>query len=99
MSWLNKLTPEQEALLPQQRDKWIRLGLSTEPANRVEAEQGVRQAYEAAGLPAPQFMIWVDSPYAGAFAQAIAPNIISATLAAFGVGAQVWAQVWDQVRA
>ena len=98
MPRIDKLTPEQAALLPVKRDEWISHGLSTEPANRADAERGVRLAYEAAGLPHPQFFIWVDSPYAGAFAQALAPSIIANALTA-AVGAQVGAQVGDQVGA
>src|SRR5205814_316376 len=74
------------------RDEWLAYGLSTEPANRAEAEAGVRAAYEAAGLDAPKFMIWVGSPWAGAVAQAIAPQIIEKM-----VGDQVGGQVEDQV--
>ncbi len=95
MNRLEQLTPEQAALLPEQRDKWIRLGLSTQPAKRPEAERGVRLAYQAAGLESPRFIIWVDSPYAGAFAQAIAPEVISAAVGGAS-GAQVGAQVGDQ---
>ena len=98
MPRIDKLTPEQAALLPVKRDEWISHGLSTEPANRADAERGVRLAYEAAGLPHPQFFIWVDSPYAGAFAQALAPSIIANALTA-AVGDQVGDQVWDQVGA
>jgi hypothetical protein len=101
---IEKLTAEQEALLPVVRDKWLASGLSTQPANRAEAERGVRLAYQAAGLELPQFILWAQSPYAGAWMQAIAPGIIETALRAAKmpktkaqVGAQVGAQVRDQV--
>lgn len=99
-----KLTAEQEAILPRKKDEWVEHGLSTAPANRAEAERGVRLAYEAAGLDHPRFFIWVDSPYAGAFAQALAPSVIEAALepvdkAGVQIGAQVRVQVGVQVRA
>jgi hypothetical protein len=65
---LEALTPEQEALLARVRDEWLRIGLATGPADQPAAEEGVRQAYQAAGLPSPARMVWVDSPLAGAIA-------------------------------
>lgn len=69
MDRLDKLTPEQEAMLPRIRDEWIGHGLNTDPANRPEAEDGVRQAYISGGLEPPKKIIWFDSPLAGAVAQ------------------------------
>jgi len=111
---IEKLTDEQAARLPEVAAEWISHGMSTEPANRPAAEDGVRAAYRAAGLEPPRFMIWVGSPYAGAFAQAIAPYYVAAALGVLAgepipaspesdqvgvqVGDQVGDQVWDQVR-
>jgi hypothetical protein len=55
---IEKLTKRQEAMLPRVRDEWLRIGLSTEPADRADAEAGVREAYAAAGLAAPSLFIW-----------------------------------------
>ena len=91
---IDTLTVEQEAMLAQVRDEWTAVGLSTEPASRPAAEEGVRQAYRRAGLEPPSVVIWLGSPYAGCVA--------SAMLNPDQVGAQVWdqvrAQVWAQVR-
>ena len=87
---IDTLTVEQEAMLAQVRDEWLAVGLSTEPASRPAAEEGVRQAYRRAGLEPPSVVIWLDSPYAGCVA--------SAMLSQDQVRAQVWGQVWDQVR-
>lgn len=73
---ITKLTPEQESLLPVIRDEWIAHGLSTEPANRKEAELGVCETYAAADLEPPKIFIWCDSPWTGAIAQAVTPLII-----------------------
>ena len=73
---IESLTPEQEALLPEIRDEWIALGLSTDPANRPEAEEAINTSYKVAGLEVPQWIIWMDSPFAGALAQAVLPDII-----------------------
>ena len=95
---IERLTPDQEALLPVVRDEWLAHGLSTERANRPEAERGVRLAYEAAGLEPPPFIFWMDSPYAAAWAQALAPEIIASAAVGGANRAQVGDQVWDQVR-
>ena len=94
---IEKLSAEQEVVLAQVRDEWTAVGLSTEPADRPAAEEGVRQAYRRAGMEPPSVVIWLGSPYAGCVA--------SAMLSQDQVGAQVWdqvrgqvgAQVWDQV--
>ncbi len=100
MNRIEKLTPDQLTLLPQQRDKWIKAGLSTEPANRQRAEEGVRKAYRAAGLEPPRVIIWLDSPLAGAYGQALTGVLLSelAKRPQDQVGTQVWDQVWTQVR-
>ena len=84
---IDTLTVEQEAMLAQVRDEWTAVGLSTEPANRPAAEEGVRQAYRRAGMEPPSVVIWLGSPYAGCVASAMLSQD------------QVWAQVWAQVRA
>ena len=59
---IEKLTPEQESKFEFYADKWLKIGLSTEPANRAEAEDGVRLTYECAKLSPPKSIVWVDSP-------------------------------------
>lgn len=65
MKKIDKLTPEQEALMEVYRDKWLKIGLCTEPANRPLAEEGMRLAYKCAGLEPPKQILWADSPLAG----------------------------------
>ena len=60
---ITELTQEQKACFPEFIDKWTRIGLSTEPANRPEAEAGVVEAYRVAGLAAPK-IVWCTSPLA-----------------------------------
>ena len=87
---IENLTPQQEAMLAEVRDEWLAVGLSTEPADRAAAEEGVRQAYRRAGLKPPSVVIWLDSPIAGC--------VGAAMLQQDQVWAQVRAQVEDQVR-
>ena len=61
---IEKLTPEQTARFPEFVDKWIKIGLSTEPADRPRAEAAIRLMYEAGGLLPPEKIVWFDSPMA-----------------------------------
>lgn len=61
---IESLTPEQEALLPVYRDKWIKIGLDTKRADRPKTESLIKQAYEVAGIKAPTKFTWFDSPRA-----------------------------------
>jgi len=67
---IEKLTKEQEAKIPEYRDKWIKVGLSTERCNRPEAEKWVKEAYKVAKLTPPERILWFDSPQSCAQAQA-----------------------------
>ncbi len=54
------LTPEEARELERVRLKWIAELVSTKPANRKRAEQGVRLTYRAAGLREPRYFLWFD---------------------------------------
>ena len=98
---LTRLTPEQEALLPVVRDEWIAHGLSTAPADRAAAQDGVRDAYRTAALQPPQIFVWLGSPMAGCIGAAMLAGLPKKAQVGDQVGDQVWdqvrAQVWDQV--
>lgn len=61
---ITELSPEQEKMLVEYRDSWIRLGRSTEPVNRAELEAAYRDCYEMAKEPYTG-TIWALSPWAG----------------------------------
>ncbi|MEH1826576.1 MAG: DUF6745 domain-containing protein [Nostoc sp.] len=63
MSLIEKLTPEQEALIPVYREKWRAIALSTERIDREKAAKAVKVAYAAFGFEEPD-IIFCDSPYA-----------------------------------
>ncbi|MEH2441909.1 DUF6745 domain-containing protein [Nostoc sp.] len=67
MSLIEKLTPEQEALIPVYREKWRAIALSTERIDREKAAEAVKIAYAAFGFEVAE-IIFCDSPYA-AFSQ------------------------------
>ena len=67
---ITQLTKAQEARLPEFIKKWTDIGLSTEPANRIEAEKGIIAAYKSVGLEAPK-IVWCDSPLTQGLTKAI----------------------------
>jgi hypothetical protein len=59
---LIELTAKQKSLLPAYRDKWIKIGLSTEPCDFERAKEAAARAYRAAGLTPPRKWALADSP-------------------------------------
>ena len=100
---IEKLTKEQEALLPVVRDEWVKfcLGGDTE-INRKVAADGIRWIYGLAKLDSP-FVIFVDGPmacqYAVLFIKAMMKDKKLTDQVGAQVGDQVGAQVGDQVMA
>ena len=64
MSWTDRhvVTPELMAALEAARAKWEALRRSTRRADRQAAEAGVITAYASAGLQAPRYIVWSQSP-------------------------------------
>ena len=58
---IDKLTPEQEAQLPNYRDKWISIGRDTSPSDRPRAEAAIKSIYKQERLKEP-VIIWCQSP-------------------------------------
>lgn len=61
MAKINSLTPEQEKALIAHREYWLKVGLSTEPSNRIASERVITDFYQRRGLNKPYFW-WCDGP-------------------------------------
>lgn len=83
---IEKLTKAQIDRFPEFVEKWTKIGLSTDPADRKRAEAGILKAYRLAGLPNPQKIIWTTSP------------LVNGTIAILKKGASVRTSVWASVR-
>jgi hypothetical protein len=59
---ITELTREQEQSLPEFRDLWLNIGLSTEPLNPAKVLEAVALAYTLAGLRPPQFALFARGP-------------------------------------
>jgi hypothetical protein len=88
--------PGEDAALAARADGWLALGLAAVPADRADAEAGVRQAYEFAGLRAPQRIEWHGSPSSGARA---AHRLVAAGESGAPARAQVRTRPWATARA
>ena len=62
MKRITELTEEQRARLGEWREKWIKVGLSTEKMDLEKFKEGVVGCYEAAKLAPPKIVIKVPSP-------------------------------------
>ena len=65
MKKISSLTKEQENLLSVYRDRWLKIGLSTESGNEEIGTEAIKEAYKVAGLNPPKVTIWCDSPLCG----------------------------------
>lgn len=59
---IEKLTPEQEALIPVYGEKWRAIALSTEPIDHQKATEAVKSAYATIGKSHPEIIFWIN-PY------------------------------------
>ena len=106
MSKIERLTRDQEKALPLYREKWLKIGLETAPANREEAERGVKIIYKVGGhTPPPRIVriVWCLSPLSSAFTRYIMVHKFDSVrnLARESVGDSVrnsvGNSVWDSV--
>lgn len=62
MSLIEKLTPEQEALIPVYREKWRQIALCTQAVEPQKAVAAINAAYSLIGLSKPE-IVFCDSSY------------------------------------
>lgn len=99
MAKINALTDEQLAALPAYAEKWRKIGLSTDPADRPAAEEAITLMYRKAGL-APPAIIWAGSPV-GAVLTAVSVKTTGESVwgrVRGSVSDSVWDGVWSNVR-
>ena len=76
MKRIEKLTPEQEATMPQWAEKWIKIGLQTGETDWDTFMKYMPICYEKAGLKFPTNVVRVSSPIVGGLAASIANKIL-----------------------
>jgi hypothetical protein len=68
---ITELTPEQKERIPEWTEKWIKIGLSCEPADFDRAEAAVLKCYDLIEAPRPQKVLRVASPWAAIYQGAV----------------------------
>jgi hypothetical protein len=64
MPLIERLTSEQEALIPAYREKWCQIALSTEPIDRKKTAAAVNTVYSLIGQKKQPEILFFDSPFA-----------------------------------
>lgn len=89
---IDKLTPEQEALLPVYKEKWIKIAMNGDPLDEMAARIGIRKAYEAADLTAPRIFFKFKSPIGAAIGTDF---IFKTAIEDEKYKNRDWKEVWD----
>ncbi|MEH2357820.1 DUF6745 domain-containing protein [Nostoc sp.] len=93
MSLIEKLTPEQEALIPVYREKWRAIALSTERIEREKAAEAVKATYVLIGMEEPE-IVFYDSPNAALITTL---SKLSQELARSWVGSWDGSDLWGEL--
>ena len=59
---ITELTPEQEALIPVYKDKWLKIALSTQKIDKKKAAEAIKDFYQFIDEDEPEILSF-DSPY------------------------------------
>src|ERR1051326_8540389 len=95
---ITSLTPEQKARFAEWRDRWIKIGLCTDQADRDKFERAAIECYRHAGLAPPKRIVWVQSPLVLAYAGPIAMYLLDRGAVHGAVNDAVNDAVHDAVR-
>jgi hypothetical protein len=93
---ITKVSDAQMALLPLAREEWLRVGLSTDRADRARSERAVLAMYDEISAPRPA-VIWMDSPMSGALGAELTSALLREISSRRGSGDQLWGQLGGQL--
>lgn len=68
---ITELTPEQKAKMPEYVEKWLKIGLSTEPLNLEKSKEAVKKIYASGNLSVPDRFYHFPSPLSAAIGEKI----------------------------
>lgn len=76
MKFIDKLTPEQHGAMSGWSEKWIKIGLCTEPADRPKFTRAAKLCYEFANIEWHGNVVWVSSPLVLAISAPVSATIV-----------------------
>ena len=100
MKKITSLTDEQKARFGEWSERWIQIGLATEPADFEAATEAALKGYKLANHGRPMVILRMGSPYAATVGGAMACLMLRSLFESqveSQVGSQVWSQVGSQV--
>jgi len=78
---IEELTKEQMDKIPIYTDKWVKIGLNTDPCNFRKAVAGAKKAYKMAGLEEPKLFIGpVNNPVEASLAESLLKEYVGKTV-------------------
>jgi len=95
--WVERLSPDDLAVLEEVRADWIKSGLSTEPTDRLKAQAAAAEAYKAVGINPPRINIWLKSPWAGNTMMKLLQSDLEWAWELNTAQLEVWDAVWKQL--
>lgn len=93
---IDRLTDANRARLGEWRDAWVRVALSTAPADRPRFEASVADRYRAIGLAPPKRVVWVESPLVLSLAAPVAALLL-ASREQLSVDQAIAGHVWTRL--
>src|ERR1700712_4835227 len=104
MKKIGALTSKKQVELPEFRERWRAVGLSTAPINEVAARSAVRTLYKAGDCEDPRAIVTLASPMACMIARVICEKLLQQNLGdnqrlvlEKKLGDQLWGQLRDQL--
>lgn len=73
---IEELTQAQKDLFPVWVEKYTKIGLSCDPADRSRAERGIRAHYVVSKIPEPRVIVWTSHPMVTVSAGPMASTIL-----------------------
>ena len=98
MKKLEKISPEQESRIPEWVEKWVKIGLSTEPADFDKAILAATKAYSLYGLDKPLVILRMGSPYAAVIGEILAYEILEKGSYSKTENNRIWNKFGGEIR-